>query len=215
MYHWIEDKEFLGKMRRECSDLVNRLVNLINKEGKMLVGMQMVGSGARNLETQNNGFPIDLDYNLNIKRYDELFFKDGKKLKEYVRAKFNKVLSSKKLPDCDDSTSALTTKKMKLPYGNNTEFSIDLTITKEISGRWNKLIHVKIEKEKWEWNPIKDSTKIDGKAKYIKSKGKWGELRECYLKKKNLYLTINDNNHPSYICYIEAINEIYSNLSKR
>ena len=31
MYHFIEDKEFLGKMRKVCSDIVNQLVQEINK----------------------------------------------------------------------------------------------------------------------------------------------------------------------------------------
>lgn len=38
----------------------------------------------------------------------------------------------------------------------------------------------------------------------------WEEVRETYLDKKNLYLSRQDmDNHPSYICYIEAVNEVY------
>ena len=66
MYDWIKDKEFLSKMRRECSDVVNRLVQSINNDDYLKVEMQMVGSGAKNLETQNANKPVDLDYNISI-----------------------------------------------------------------------------------------------------------------------------------------------------
>ena len=33
MYHWVEDKKFLGRMKGLCSNIVNQLVQLINNEG--------------------------------------------------------------------------------------------------------------------------------------------------------------------------------------
>jgi len=46
--------------------------------------------------------------------------------------------------------------------------------------------------------------------KYIKEKGKWTLVREQYLKIKKQYLTSNDYNHSSFICYIEAVNNVYN-----
>lgn len=66
MYHWIEDRKFLGKMRTLCSGTVNELVQSINNDKKLKVKAYLVGSGAKNLETQNENLPIDLDYNLDI-----------------------------------------------------------------------------------------------------------------------------------------------------
>ena len=66
MYHYVEDKEFLGRMKRLCSDIVNQLVQKINRDGKLKVRADLVGSGAKNLITQNANNPIDLDYNLEI-----------------------------------------------------------------------------------------------------------------------------------------------------
>ena len=48
------------------------------------------------------------------------------------------------------------------------------------------------------------------RAKYIKEKGKWTLVREQYLKIKKQYLTSNDYNHSSFICYIEAVNNVYN-----
>lgn len=66
MYHWIDDKQFLSTMRTECSDIVNRLKMKINNDGYLKVETQMVGSGARGLETQNANEHVDLDYNICI-----------------------------------------------------------------------------------------------------------------------------------------------------
>lgn len=110
MYHWIEDKGFLKRMRTECSDVVNRLVQSINNENYLQVEMHMVGSGAKNLETQNADEPIDLDYNINIIDING-DITDAQEIKEYVRKKYNEVLKGKGWKNCQDSTSALTTKK--------------------------------------------------------------------------------------------------------
>lgn len=51
---------------------------------------------------------------------------------------------------------------------------------------------------------------LDDRVAWLKGNGYWLELREAYLDKKNTYLTRNDHDHPSYIVYIEAVNEVYS-----
>ena len=45
---------------------------------------------------------------------------------------------------------------------------------------------------------------------YIKEKGKWQLVRSQYLDIKNRYLRQNDHDHPSFICYIEAVNNVYN-----
>ena len=66
MYRFISDKEFIKKLKNTCSGIVNELVQMINNEEKLMVEAHLVGSGARNLITQNEEEPIDLDYNLCI-----------------------------------------------------------------------------------------------------------------------------------------------------
>lgn len=66
MYHYIEDKDFLKRMKSLCSDIINQLVQSINNDSVMTVEAHLVGSGARNLITQNAKEPIDLDYNLRV-----------------------------------------------------------------------------------------------------------------------------------------------------
>ena len=62
------------------------------------------------------------------------------------------------------------------------------------------------------WNMAPNSRDIKFKVDYIKRNGKWELVREQYKSIKNRYLTQNDHNHPSFICYIEAVNNVYNSI---
>ena len=61
MYHYIEDKVFLKDMKYLCSNIINQLVQLINNDSLMEVKAHLVGSGAKNLITQNSGWSDCMD----------------------------------------------------------------------------------------------------------------------------------------------------------
>ena len=213
MYDYIKDKEFLGKLRRTCSDLINQLVQYINSDKKLKVEMNIVGSGARNLETQNSNEPVDLDYNLVILKSYFCNINDCKEIKEYVRKAFNNILNQNEWGDCMDSTSSLTTGKMHFVDGNQTSFSIDLAIILKANNTWYRLIHEKTGftyYDRYFWNEGPHSKDLDKKVDWIKKNGYWDRVRTAYLNKKNLYLTSGDQAHPSFVCYIEAVNEVYN-----
>lgn len=214
MYHWIEDKEFLGAMRSLCSGIINELVQSINNDGLLYVCAHIVGSGARHLETQNANESIDLDYNLNIlKSYDFDINREARAIKEYIQGMLNAVLDRYDLQHCQDSTSALSTHWIHFTKGNQTEFKIDLAIVREErDGSWHRLIHDKtglVSYDRWYWNEGPDSKGLERKVQWLKTNDCWLEVREAYLDKKNMYLRRGDKNHPSFNCYIEAVNEIF------
>ncbi len=221
MYHWIEDKGFLGRMRSLCSGIVNELVQSINAEKQLHVRAYMVGSGAKNIEAQNENLPIDLDYNLEILQSPGFDNNDCREIKEYIRKAFNVVLSNNGWSDCEDSTSALQTEKRHFTSGNSTEFSIDLAIvTSDNQGNWLRLIHEKTGftyYDKYFWNQAPDSKGLDEKVRKLKAAGKWFDVRETYLTKKNMYLqrSFRGEHRPSFIIYIEAVNEEYAKLPKQ
>ena len=92
MYHYIQDKDFRKRLKSTCSDIVNQLVQSINKSSVMTVKACLVGSGAQNLVTQNANNPIDLDYNICIIDTKSIDINDGREIKEYIRKEFNSVL---------------------------------------------------------------------------------------------------------------------------
>ncbi|MDE6420580.1 MAG: hypothetical protein K2K87_08640 [Lachnospiraceae bacterium] len=212
MYHYIQDKDFQKRLKSVCSDIVNQLVQSINKGSAMTVRACLVGSGAKNLVTQNANNPIDLDYNICILDAKSININNGRDIKEYIRKEFNSVLKSNDWSDCQDSTSALTTEKRAFKRGNKTAFSIDLAITFKNNFGWRKLIHEKtgwVIFDRYYWNEIPDSRWLKEKVYAIKQNHLWDEVRSTYLEKKNFYLQRNDNTHPSFIVYIESVNQVY------
>lgn len=215
MFHYVTNQEFLRAMKEDCSDLINQLVQRINNEGDMEVRAELVGSGKRGLITQKAQDPIDLDYNLIIQSVggqtpsDNLAAPNGswtgQRIKESVREQFDLILQKNGEKVCGDSTSVLTAKLRP--------FNIDLAIVKEDQYGWHRLIHKKtgsVHCDQWYWNLIRDSSETQKKADLLKKDGLWHHVQDRYLKKKNEYLTRNDHDHPSFIVYIETINEIFN-----
>lgn len=212
MYHYVEDKEFVSRMRNLCGNIMQDLCHTLKEEYDIGATFYLVGSGARNLIMQNASEPVDLDYNLEIVRCED--YEDCHHIKECVRKAFNMVLNDYRLSDCQDSTSSLTTSKMWFTDIDHTRFSIDVCIvTTDKQGNLHRLIHKKtgwINNDKYYWNIAPHSKNVLKKAQYIKEHSKWQKVREQYKSIKNKYLQQNDYNHPSFICYIEAVNNVYN-----
>ena len=130
MYKYVEDKQFLSRMRSLCGEIMQDLCHTLKEEYDIGASFYLVGSGARNLILQNANRPIDLDYNLEITRIDD--WEDCKEIKECVRKAFNIVLREYGWSDCQDSTSSLTTEKRHFNQGNSTEFSMDICLSARI-----------------------------------------------------------------------------------
>jgi hypothetical protein len=207
MYAFVEDKAALGAAKSFGNELMMKLASKLEKKG-IEATFFLIGSGARNLVTQNGNKPFDLDYNLKIIS-SSIALND---LKDEIRSSFNEVLSFYELPDCSDSTSSLSTGYI---FGSNrpdAKFSIDVgIISQNKNGKLQRLIHdKKVSWDRFLWVIALNSEAIDEKAAEIKSAGCWDEVRQDYLQRKNRYLTNNDHEHPSFICYIETINDIYN-----
>lgn len=227
MYNYVTDKQLISSMRSLSGNMMQDLCHILKEKYNIGATFTLVGSGGRNLILQNANEPIDLDYNLEIVRSDDW---NRKYIKECVRKAFNIVLRKHGWRDCEDSKSSLTTKKNYIP-GSKTLFSIDVCIVYE-DGNFYRLIHKKTgysnvnniayaasiyphlvtrsRDDEYYWNMAPNSRDIKFKVDYIKSNGKWELVRKQYKSIKNRYLTQNDHNHPSFICYIEAVNNVYN-----
>lgn len=209
MYSYVQDKDLKKYMISEGSDIVNRLKGKINSAGYLKVDFELVGSGLKNLITRNGNEPPDVDFNLLIFDMQE-DYKESE-IKEYIRKLLNKVLFEKRLGDCSDSTSALTVKSVPTIYGDY--FSIDIAIIYiDDDGYRYRLKHEKhgsTYTDRWYWNEGINYDEIIDKTAAIKNAGGWDDFRVRYLKRKNRYLEKQDYNHPSFVVYIEVINEVY------
>ena len=213
MFEYVTDKEFLSHVRNLCSEIMQDFCHYMKVDYDIGTRFYLVGSGARNLIVQNALLPIDLDYNLEIVRCED--FEDCRTIKECARKSFNKALNEHGWGDCKDSTSVLTTEKRHFSKGNNTEFSMDVCIVcRDTEGHYHRLIHEKRGNLclGYYWNEAPHSARIQEKVKDIKKSGKWQHVRMQYLDIKNRYLHQNDHDHPSFICYIEAVNNVYNSI---
>jgi len=216
MYHWLSDKKFLRKMRSLSGEIMQTLCHYLKEDYGIGATFYLVGSGARNLILQNGNASVDLDCNLEIVKCEEC--DDGRWLKECVRKTFNKVLRKYRLPDCEDSTSSLTSKTIYF-RDEATGFSIDVCITmRDDEDNTCRLIHQKtgwIQQDQYYWNEAPCSKDLKKKADHIKESGQWDTVREQYLNIKNRYLIRSDRNHPSFVCYAEAVNNVYNQIRQR
>lgn len=213
MYHYLDDKEFLRKMRVLSGEIMQLLCHYLKEDYDIGANFYLVGSGANNLILQNENNPVDLDYNLEIVRCKDS--EDCRYLKECARKTFNKCLREYNLQDCEDSTSTLTSRWIYFNSGNSTYFSIDICITvRDTKDNYYRLIHKKTGysyNDRYFWNMAPQSRQLKKKVAYIKERGRWDLVRIQYLKIKNKYLTQGDlKHHPSFVCYVEAINNVYN-----
>lgn len=218
MYRYVEDKKFLKCAQRCCSKMMHELEEELRDVG---INSQffLVGSGGRNMITQNANEPIDFDYNLNILDCDD--FSDCRYIKNEVMKAMNQVMKNNGLDDVEDSTSAISTKPIYFTDTPDIEFSMDICIvTVGDKGHWLRLIHKKgIDSyhDRYYWNEAPNSSQYKDKSKMIKTIPEaWNKVKDRYLEIKNFYLRKNDHNHPSFVCFIEAVNEVYNEMrSKR
>lgn len=223
MYHYLDDREFEHRMRRLAGKIMQSLCHRLKKYG-IGANFQLVGSGGSNLILQNADEPVDLDYNLEILKCEDI--NNGRELKEDIRKAFNEALNEHRIGDCQDSTSCLTSPRIQFRKGNRTEFSIDVCITmRDKAGR--RLIHEKTGIticDQYYWNIVRNSEELEEKEDWIKEHGKWAQLREEYLKIKNRYLSysgyaaqLGDTyvNLPSFVCYIKAVNNVCNQIKQQ
>ena len=106
---------------------------------------------------------------------------------------------------------------MKFKKGNKTPFSIDVCIVKQDRYGLHRLIHRKtgfVALDQWYWNLVPNSCDLREKEDALKPDF-WIDVRETYLAKKNRYLSWQQmDEHPSFNCYIEAVNEVYEKVRR-
>ena len=218
MYEYVQDKQFVSRMRQCCGSLMQELCHLLKKDYDMGTNFSMVGSGKRNLILQNGDEAVDLDYNLEITRCED--YDDCRYIKECVRKTFDKILIKYRPPFrayglyksyvCEDSSSAITIKI-------NKNFSFDVAIIcRDDEDKSYKLIHKKtgnLKYDEYYWNEMPDPKAIRIKEEIIKINSKWSDVCEEYKKIKNKYLQRNQK-RKSFICYVEAVNNVYNTLNQ-
>ncbi len=215
MYEFVNHAE-VEQYQKFCFGKLQSLCATLKKDG-ITAQPILIGSGARNLVTRNGEGAFDLDYNLEITRLPSEYDHDLFALKNRVMTLLNKQLKGTYFSDAKDSTSVITA-ILHFTDTPQVQFSFDIGIIKKNKqGNYCRLIH---QKDGWghgtfDWCETPTSAQVGEKASAIKKAGKWVAVRQRYLELKNQYLKGNDRNHPSFVVYVEAVNQIFATLSKK
>lgn len=213
MYKFVGEAE-CKRYRSDCSSVLKKVCSMLKKEG-ISAQFTLVGSGARNMVTRNGDGPFDLDYNLEIITAPEAYWKDLRRLKDTVRVLLDKAAKSECFSPSQDSTSCLTA-LLHFEDEPGVAFRFDVAIVRRNpAGALCKLVHNKLslrpEQDQYVWNEVPNSHNVAQKAARLKAEGLWHEVRNRYVERKDHYATgLWGKDHPSFIVYIEAVNEIYS-----
>lgn len=213
MYRIVDESE-CWRYRKDCAEVLTRLCYMLKNDEDIIAQFTLIGSGARNMVTRNGDGPFDLDYNLEIIKAPDMYWKDLRKLKDTVRIYLDKASGLKCFSESQNSTVALTA----LLHFNDepqVEFSFDVAIVaRNRNGTLCRLVNNKHYlmygiQGQYTWNEVRNSHNVKKKSDCIKKIGKWLEVRQRYEDLKNIYLSRQDRDHPSFIVYIEAVNQIY------
>lgn len=201
------------RYRSDCSAVLKETCKSLQLKG-IVAQFTLIGSGARNMITRNGNGPYDLDYNLVIIKAEDKYWQDLRLLKDTVRNALNRAEGKDFFSDFQDSTSCLTT-LLHFNDSPDVEFSFDVAIiTKNPKGNYMRLVHNKnayfVGQDQYTWNEVPSSRQVKDKAVTLKEEGLWEEVRIRYVELKDQHLRRKDKNHPSFVVYVETINEIYN-----
>lgn len=212
----IVDEAECKRYRLDCSNVLKRVCSMLNERG-ITAKFTLVGSGARNMVTRNGEGAFDLDYNLEIIKALDEYWDDLRYLKNTVRILLDKASGLRCFSESQDSTSCLTA-LLHFKDEPTVKLSFDVAIvTRNAKGTLCRLIQNKnawgYGSNQYVWNEVPSSHDVAQKAKQLKEAGGWLEVRDEYVRLKNMYLSCAwYKDHPSFIVYIEAINSVYQKM---
>ena len=139
MYTYVTKTE-LKPYKTFCHKVLTELQQQLKTEG-IIVSINLIGSGAENLVTQNDNGEFDLDYNLTLTAIPEKYLDNLHALKDKIRTGLDKIMSQKSPseitfhtpPHGQDSTSVITYRYcLPVPCGSGAPtpkyFCIDIAL---------------------------------------------------------------------------------------
>ena len=91
------------------------------------------------------------------------------------------------------------------------EFKVDVALILAGKNGYSRLVRDRNTK-RYIWNLTRKSGDLKPKLNAIKAAGCLNRLADIYQQKKNMYLSRQDHDHPSFVVYVEAVNELYQKL---
>lgn len=208
MYNYVTEEQ-VSRYKSLFQSILDRLRERLKREYGIEVRIVLVGSGASNMVTRNGKGGFDLDYNLVLSSIPPEYAGSPKNLKTIVRRELDTLVPSE-FSHGKDSASVITC-LLHSPDKSSVIFKADVALVLAGKNGYSRLVRDRNTK-RYIWNLIRKSGDLKPRLNAIKATGRLDELADIYRQKKNMYLSQQDNDHPSFVVYIEAINELYRKL---
>ncbi len=212
MYSYVEDKPFLTDAKRTALNIMKQLTSKLRDRG-LDCNARLLGLDGKELILQNGNNPVEIEYLIEIEGSKEFDLNDGHQIKLVAMDEIDIISKPLLLPGCVSNTFNIILPQLRFSMGSTEKaFSIVISIVHEDPdgsyGRLGRKPSAVTARDQWSWIPVPDSIDLNYKAKKIRNKY-WKDVNSLYLKKKNAYLTRVNIGHPSFVCYVESVNEVY------
>lgn len=208
MYNYVTEEQIIH-YKSLFQSILDRLREKLKKDSEIEVRILLVGSGANNMVTRNGKGGFDLDYNLVLSSIPPEYVGAPQALKALVIKELDTLVPSG-FSHGKDSTSAITY-LLHSPDKKRVEFKVDVALILAGKNGYSRLVRDRNTK-RYIWNLIRKSGDLKPKLNAIKAAGCLNRLADIYQQKKNMYLSRQDHDHPSFVVYLEAVNELYQKL---
>ncbi len=208
MYNYVAEKQ-VDHYKTLFQSILDKLHEKLKKQYNIHIRIVLAGSGANNMVMQNGKGGFDLDYNLILDSIPSGYAVEPQKLKSLVRNQLDGLVPSG-FSHGKDSTSAITL-LLHSPDKKKVVFSVDVALILAGKSGYSRLVRDR-NTGRYIWNLIRRSGDLKPMLSAIKAAGRLDDLADIYRQKKNRYLSLQDNDHPSFVVYIEAVNELYQKL---
>lgn len=205
---------FVYITREEATIVKNELIELINLvqdevREHFTFRYDFIGSASRNMITCDFKTNIGYDFDVNIRVNDKDEDYSAYEIRNILREAFNKFAYIYDYDYPEDGQRVMTI-KVKDTENSRIIHSCDFAVVHDASdGRQQYIRYNKKDNSYyWEYQP-KGFYLIDEKIEIIKKSGKWNDLRELYLDKKN---SNTNKDKKSRSLFAESVNNIYNRV---
>jgi len=181
----------------------NEAIEFIKEKVDYKYQYRLVGSAKRNLVLRHHNKGFDLDYQIIFNQ--SIKGQDYKAIKQDFMDAFNLFFKERGYKYAEDSTSAITIKKIG---ENEIHDGYDITLLSPESDGLHIIRYIDVEKTKMGLELIKQSFFYQKKYSEIKGTEQWSKLREIYKTKKEN----NKEGKKSFSLLSEAVKELFDSL---
>lgn len=206
--------EYLSKAdvkphRQEFQRIIENIRKYIREQGVTFT-YNLIGSAKRNLVLCHENKGYDCDYKITIQtNVDDM---KEEQLKKMFMDAFNKVVIAMGYSNCNDSTQAITIKKV-IPNESRIEKGYDVIITKELEDGTHILRNDKQGNHNtYHFVQMRDTQNFHNNFAKIKGNDMWQELRKRYKKKREDNQNMpEEQQKKGFQLLSEAVNEVLKN----